>query len=60
MTGLLIGRRQLAGVVSSILSTASLGMSLLRSPLASLMLAKSFRQPARTDVASAPAELPQG
>jgi hypothetical protein len=60
MSGLLIGRKQFADIASSILSSASLGMSLLRSPFASLLLAKSFHQPARTNVVRAPAEPPQG
>jgi hypothetical protein len=48
--GLLIGRRQFANVAGSIASAATLGMSLIRSPLASILLASSLRPPARTDV----------
>jgi hypothetical protein len=60
VAGLLAGRRSFASVASSILSTASLGMSLMRSPLASLLMAKSLDQHARTEVIKDPLVPPQG
>jgi hypothetical protein len=60
LSGLLLGRRQFASVASSIVSTANLGISLMRSSLASILLAKSIQEPARTTAEAETSAGPQG
>ena len=49
IAGLLIGRGKLNDVTRSIVSAAGLGWTLMRSSIGTMLLARSFQRPGRSD-----------